>query len=60
MSGVQTFASIPFDMQEEQCCRCGMYHADEEFSSATDSDDGDEDAEASQLYAFNAWKCVVW
>eukprot|EP00438_Fugacium_kawagutii_P024626 Skav212826 [mRNA] locus=scaffold2466:561:3704:- [translate_table: standard] len=51
LGGVQTFASIPFEMEENQCCRCGMYYADDEFSSATDSDDGGDDSEAAQLYA---------
>lgn len=35
---------------EEQCTRCGMYYEDE-FSSSTDTDDGNSDSEVSQLYA---------
>ena len=35
---------------EDQGTRCGMYYEDE-FSSSTESDVGDDDAEAGQLYA---------
>lgn len=38
------------DVVEDQCGRCGMYYEDG-FSSSTDSDAGDDDSDAGQLYA---------
>ena len=35
---------------EDQRARCGMYYEDE-FSPSTESDVGDDDSEAGQLYA---------
>ena len=49
----QAFASVPLTEDEEQCPRCGMFFEDE-FSSGTESDDGDADSEASQIYAIYA------
>ena len=46
----QAYAAIPITEEEEQCTRCGMYYEDE-FSSGTESDDGEADSEASQIYA---------
>ena len=46
----QAYAAVPMTEDEEQCTRCGMYYEDE-FSSGTESDDGDADSEASQIYA---------
>lgn len=45
----QAFASVPITEDEEQSTRCGMFFEDE-FSSGTESDDGDADSEASQIY----------
>ena len=45
----QAFASVPITEDEEQRTRCGMFFEDE-FSSGTESDDGDADSEASQIY----------
>ena len=42
----QAYASIPITEEEDQCTRCGMYYEDE-FSSGTESDDGEADSEAS-------------
>ena len=50
LHGSQSFASVPITEEEEQCTRCGMYYEDE-FSSGTESDDGEADSEASQIYA---------
>jgi hypothetical protein len=50
-SGVnQSFASVPVADDEEQCPRCGMFYMDHEFSSRTDTDNGEADNEASVLY----------
>eukprot|EP00435_Cladocopium_sp_Y103_P070385 s66_g35.t1 len=46
-----SFPAMPNDeVIEDQCTRCGMYYEDE-FSSSTESDVGDDDSEAGQLYA---------
>ena len=51
-SGVNqsSFAAVPIADDEEQCPRCGMYYMDDEFSSCTDTDNGETDNEASVLY----------
>jgi len=46
----QSFAAVPIADDEEQCPRCGMYYMDDEFSSCTDTDNGETDNEASVLY----------
>ena len=50
LHGSQSFASVAITEDEEQCTRCGMFYEDE-FSSGTESDDGEADVEASQIYA---------
>ena len=45
-----TFAVMNLSDDEDQCARCGMYYEDE-FSTSTESDAGDDDPDASQLYA---------
>ena len=50
-SGVnQSLASVPVADDEEQCPRCGMFYMDHEFSSCTDTDNGEADNETSVLY----------
>ena len=46
----QSFASMPLNETEDQCTRCGMFYEDE-FSSSTETDDGESDPDASKLYA---------
>ena len=36
--------------RDDRCNTCGMYFEDDEFSSATDTDDGVSDPEAAQIY----------
>ena len=45
----QSFASVPLSESEDQCARCGMFYEDE-FSSSTESDEGESDTEAPHLY----------
>ena len=60
LQGSQSFASVPITEDEEQCTRCGMFYEDE-FSSGTESDDGEADSEASQIYAqFESDPSICW
>ena len=50
-SGVNMSASFAvMSEDEDQCPRCGMFYADDEFSSGTDTDDGETDTEVTTLY----------
>ena len=45
-----SFTAVPIADDEEQCPRCGMFYTDDEFSSCSDTDNGESDNEASVLY----------
>ena len=50
-SGVNMSASFAvMSEDEDQCPRCGMFYADDEFSSGTETDDGETDNEVTTLY----------